>query len=162
MLSDYRTRKDPGQALVMCILSTGMHPSVLSRPDDFALDITPDYYSYMRPKTLKPVSHPWSRLMASTDGWLTIKDLLGSHRSWYHAECARIGSEAGIPFKVGPNMLRHEMFSNLARIGYDPFTISHRAGTSLDTIGRYYTVGMADAKRLTPTELAFLQELMDP
>lgn len=163
MIQDYRTdAPDLGQALVMFFLSTGAHPCVLADPSTYALSITPDFYSYLRPKSFAPVSHPWSKLMTKTLAWTEIRRSLGASIQWYAQETARIGEAAGVPDRVAPNRLRHDMFTNLARLGYDPFTIMHRAGTSLHSIGRFYTVGTADVKRLTKPEVAFLKELMEP
>lgn len=163
MLNDYTGPPgDFGQALVQFFLSTGCHQCVLHDPEGHSLKVTPDYYSYLRPKTHHPVTFPWSRLMTRTGAWSQIKLNAGATTRWYNDETARIGKEAGLPFRVGPNMLRHNMFINLARLGHDPFYLMHRAGTSLDSIGRYYTVGHTEGSRLSPSDLAWLQELMEP
>lgn len=163
MIQDYDpSDPDFGEALVMFFLSTGTHPCVLESPDVYGLTITPDFYSYVRPKNRTPVSFTWSKLMTRTRAWVQIADHLGLSIQWYAQETARIGRLCKIPDRVAPNRLRHDMFTNLARIGLDPFSIMHRAGTSLHSIGRFYTVGMADSKRLTDDERNWLKELMDP
>lgn len=153
---------DLGQALVQFFLSTGCHPCVLSDPETHSLKVTPDYYSYLRPKSYHPVSFPWSKRMALTSCWAQIKVNLGATTRWYNDETARAGREAGLPYRIGPNMLRHNMFINLARLGHDPFYLMHRAGTSLDSIGRYYTVGHTESSRLSPSDRAWLEGLMEP
>lgn len=163
LLKDYTGPPgDLGQALIQFFLSTGCHPCVLSDPEARSLKMTPDYYSYLRPKSHHPVTFPWSKLMKDTGCWAQVRLNMGSSRQWYHDETARIGHEVGLPFTVGPNMLRHNMFINLARLGHDPFYLMHRAGTSLDSIGRYYTVGHTESSRLSPSDRAWLEGLMEP
>jgi hypothetical protein len=80
----------------------------------------------------------------------------------YYAEVvSQVAQEEGIPGRTAFLRLRHTHIVNLARLGYDAFTISHRTGTSLSSIGRHYTVGMAEAKRLTDEERGYLTWLID-
>lgn len=153
---------DLRQVVTLFFLSTGSHPAVLADPIRHDFKITPDYYSYCRPKSFTPITFRWSRMITQHTLWKVLRDNLGATIQYYGQLTADLGKEAEVPYRVGPNRLRHEMFCNLARLGYDPFTIKHRTGTSLNTIGRYYTVGLAESKILTPEEKAWLREVMDP
>ncbi|MCJ7562759.1 MAG: hypothetical protein MUO84_07105 [Thermoplasmata archaeon] len=153
---------DLSQALVAFFLSTGTHPCVLAEPRRFNVRLSSKYYSYERPKTRKHVALAWSRYMRDNAIPDLLQDHMGSTIQWYGQLTARCGPIAGIPDRVGPLRLRHDYFSNLARRGYDPFFIANRAGTNLQTIAKYYTVGRSEIEVIDEDLRIWLKVLMDP
>jgi hypothetical protein len=156
---------DPGRlsvALCRLALSTGIHPVVWSRPNEYALRLSSQYLDYSRPKTLKKITVPWS--CAMKDPWVlpVLAKVVGRTPEYYAEIVSQRAHEVGITDRTAFLRLRHSHIVDLARLGYDPFTISHRTGTSLSSIGRHYTVGMAEAKRLTEEEKGYLTWLIEP
>lgn len=151
-----------GNLLSRLILSTGIHPAVLSKPNRFSLQFDDTYYSYKRPKSLHPVSGAWSTAMRENDILLSLRGYLGRSTRYYQSWLEVQGKRANAAQRLGPLQLRHTYFVNKARLGTDAFTIAHASGTSIRTIMRHYTVGMAESKRLTDDERRFLEWLMDP
>jgi hypothetical protein len=172
LLAELPTAQDDGElgqgrAVAALILSTGMHPCVISQPLKYLYTADGHYYSYRRAKTRKPITGSWSSMLADhgPDG-LTLAAWLMEHKSgrttrWYNHVTALAGEAAGILGRLGPLRLRHTHFVDLARLGYDPYTIAHRTGTSPDTIWSYYSVGMAEMKRLTEHERTWLDWLLE-
>ncbi len=149
-----------GRALSALVLSTGVHPSVLSLPEEHAVELAECYWSWRRAKTAKPVVGAWSPWLLRTEAVPVIKALLGKSPQWLSGLIAAAGAHAGIPGRVAFNRLRHTYFVNLARLGVDPWTISNMAGTDLNPVGRYYTVGMMERRRLEPAQVEWLQLVM--
>ena len=148
-------------ALCRLALSTGIHPAVWSRPHEYGLRVSSSYLDYHRPKTFKHVTIPWSTAMKES-GVLTVLAHATSKTPEYYAQLVSGHAEAaGIPGRTAFLRLRHTHIVNLARLGYDAFTISHRTGTSLSSIGRHYTVGMAEGRRLTEQERGYLAWLIE-
>jgi integrase len=150
----------PIKALIVFILSTGAHPSVLTDAKH-NLDLTSDrHYSWNRPKTGKAVGGSWSAAMLKGGLHKELKKL--SKRKvntlWYFL--ADYGGQVEIK-GLCPLQLRHTHFANMARLGYDPFTISHRSGTSISTIQMHYTIGLGEMKKLTDTDRKYLEWLME-
>ena len=165
MLEGYDpTDPDLSKALVAFFLSTGTHPCVLSDPDKYQVKLSSKYYSYFRPKLRAPkqVALAWSRYMRDNMIPDLLRDNMGASIQWYGQLTARCGIEAEISERVGPLRLRHDYFSNLARRGYDPFFIANRAGTNLQTIARYYTVGRSEIESIDDQQREWLKVLMDP
>jgi len=117
------------RALLILMLSTGMHPKVLSRKD-YGFTWTPDYYSWKRPKTRRTVTGVWSRAVRQekVTNWLVPRKLLYKDVSTYRK---RLG--ALMP-GLCPLQLRHTYFVNRARLGHNAFDIAHGAATSLRTV----------------------------
>lgn len=147
-------------ALCRLLLSTGMHPSVLTQYDVCRLTFDSDQYSYQRPKTRRKIIGLWSRAMREPGMLEEIVRNVGCSRVWYYQVVARRIATKCMT-RGSPLTLRHTYFVNRARLGHNVLDIAHSAGTSMDTIYRYYTVGMGDAKRLSEDDLEFLRWLME-
>jgi hypothetical protein len=143
------------------ILSTGMHPAVISRPGQYQLQFNQDYYSYKRPKSYAPVAGHWSRAMRNPRLLLQLQRSLSKSCRSYSDQLARHGVRAGLPQRLGALQLRHNYFKNRAVLGMHPFDIAHGAGTSLKTIMRHYTVGMGERQLLTDDDMTWLRWLME-
>ncbi len=146
------------RTLVVFMLSTGAHPSVLT-DRGYSLDWTKDYYSWNRPKTFKKVRGSWSRAMREQD----LKELrkIRSKTGGYYWELIKdLGDSVGLK-GLCPLQLRHTHFVNRARLGHNPFDIAHGASTSLETVYDYYTLGMGESKRLSDDDRHFLEWLME-
>lgn len=148
-------------ALCRLGLSTGIHPAVWSRPHEYGLRLSSNYLDYSRPKTLKRVTIPWSTAMRESGVLTVLARATGRTPEYYAQLVSGLADERGVPGRTAFLRLRHTHIVNLARLGYDAFTISHRTGTSLSSIGRHYTVGMAEGKRLTEGERAYLTWLTE-
>jgi integrase len=147
------------KSLLVLMLSTGMHPRVLSQKK-FNLTWTEDYFSWNRPKTNKKLRGSWSKAMKEGDNLGHLGKLRGKtpQRLW------QIIDELGEKCKISgvcPLQLRHTYFVNLARLGHDAFTIAHGAATDLKTIYDYYTMGMSQMKALSEEDREWLKWLME-
>ena len=156
-----------GRAISALILSTGMHPCVLADPTKYLFTQDKHYFSYKRAKNKKPIMGSWSHMLSdrgsddeSLAEWVMGQKSRKSTR-WYNHVIALAGESAGIIGRLGPLRLRHTHFVDLARLGYDPYTIAHRTGTHPDTIFSYYTIGMNESKRLTDHERTLLDWIME-
>lgn len=150
----------PARSLVVMFLSTGMHPAVLADPSAFSCAWDADFISWKRPKTLKPITLAWSAAMREGDALEDITRLKGLTRQYLHGLVSSAGDEAGIK-DANPRALRHDYFCNRARLGHNPFDIAHSSGTDLDTVYRFYTLGMNDGQKLQPEGAAWLKWLME-
>lgn len=150
----------PARSLVVLFLSTGMHPAVLATPSAFSCAWDANFVAWKRPKTLKPITMAWSAAMREGDALEDITHLKGLTRQYLHGLVSVAGNEAGIK-DANPRALRHDYFCNRARLGHNPFDISHSSGTDLDTVYRFYTVGMNDAQKLSRADQDWLHWLME-
>lgn len=152
-----------GRALCALVLSTGIHPVVLSEPETRGLYLGPTSYSWRRPKSRAQVCGPWSWFMVQPRDGFTAVDVVASNLyaspQWYGQVMALAGKEAGIHGRVAPLRCRRTHFFNLAVLGLDPWSISQSSGTSMATIGKFYLAGKRSQIALQPPELAFLHDL---
>jgi len=147
------------KALIVFLLSTGAHPSVLTEKA-YNFDWTEQYFSWNRPKTLEKVRGSWSRAMREDDLYKELRKLRSKTPGYLWELVRDIGN--GVEVKgVCPVQCRHTYFSNRARLGHNAFDIAHGAATSLDTIYDYYTIGMGEAKKLSDDDKRFLEWLME-
>lgn len=153
---------DLSVALSRLALSTGIHPCVLAQPQVYRLSFSAQYIDWCRPKTFKRVTLPWSKAMQEPGVFESLTPKVHRTSTYYAEVVSRAAEHAGIKGRTAFLRLRHSHMVNLARLGYDPFLITHRTGTSLGSIGRHYTVGMAEAKRLTGEEKDYLEWLIEP
>jgi hypothetical protein len=120
------------------------------------------YLDYSRPKTLKRVTIPWSAALREPGVLPVLAKAVGRTPEYYAEVVSQRAREVGIADRTAFLRLRHTHIVNLARLGFEPYYISHRTGTSFSSIGRHYTVGMAEAKRLTEEEKGYLTWLIEP
>lgn len=147
------------KALLVLMLSTGMHPRVLSK-SKFKLTWNQDYYSWNRPKTMNKVRGNWSKAMRDGDLYAELNKLRNRtpQRLW------QIIDDLGDSIKVTglcPLQLRHTYFVNRARLGHNAFDIAHGAATDLKTVYSFYTIGMGESKKLSQDDREFLEWLME-
>jgi integrase len=147
------------KALLILMLSTGMHPRVLSQVK-YKLVWTEDYHSWNRPKTNNKIMGNWSKAMREGDNLGHLNKLRGKtpQRLW------QIIDELGERCKVTglcPLQLRHTYFVNRARLGHNAFDIAHGAATDLRTVYSFYTIGMGESKKLSQEDREFLEWLME-
>jgi len=156
-----RESNDTERALVLLILSTGMHPAVLSK-EKYNFTFTNDYYQWIRTKKKKNniVRGSWSKMMREKGILEAVEELRGKSRQWYWIILSGLGYRVKIG-SLGPLRLRHTNFVNSARIGRDAFTISAMAATDLPTIQQYYTIGIQEMGILSDSDKAWLKELME-
>ena len=150
----------PLKALIVFILSTGAHPSVLT-DKKHNLDLSDDeHYSWNRPKTRKRVMFSWSKAMLKGSLYKELRRFKKKkpNACWYLLSV--LGGDLKIK-GVCPLQLRHTHFANMARLGYDLFTIAGRSGTSIDTIQQFYALGMGEMKRLSEDDRKYLEWLME-
>lgn len=147
------------KTLVILMLSTGMHPRVLSQKS-YNLTWDKDYYSWNRPKTLKKLRGSWSKAMKEGDNLGHLNKLRGRtpQRLWQIID--ELGGKCGLT-GVCPLQCRHTHFVNRARLGHNAFDIAHGASTDLNTIYDYYTIGMGESKKLSDEDRRFLEWLME-
>lgn len=149
-----------GRCLMRLSLSTGIHPIVWSRPQDYQVTITPEYYGWSRAKNKKPILNAWSPAMLDDGVRHRVYMVQGKSPQWL-GQCAYEAEKAaGLPYREPFRIGRRTFFVNLARLGLDPWTISQSSGTSLDTIGRFYMLGAKERKRLGQVDLDWLEWLM--
>jgi hypothetical protein len=149
-----------GRALMRLSLSTGIHPVLLSRPEDYSVVLGPDYYSWNRAKTSKKVEGVWSPAMLESGVLPLIRSNLGASIQWY-GQCAyEAEKSAALPYRQPFQIGRRTYFVNLARMDLHPYLMSNSAGTSMDCIGRFYAVGWKERKRLSQEDLDWLTWLM--
>jgi integrase len=152
---------DRQRPLIILLLSTGMHPVVLSKKK-YEFSFTEDYYQWKRPKKLRNniVRGTWSRMMRGKGILEAVESLRGltTQGYWYLVNDA--GNKAGIS-PVGPLRLRHSNLTNHARLNHDRYTTAAMAATSVDTIEQYYTIGINELGILTEQEKEWLKELME-
>ena len=153
------------RALLAFFLSTGAHPMVLANVK-CGFTWSQDYYEWHRPKTHKVITSSWSRAMRES-GILQYFDvnrkrgtLLEKDVSTYRKLLERIGQRVGI--KLNCLKCRHTSFVNEARLQHNAFDIAMKANTNLQTVYRYYMIGMGESKALSPDDKEFLQWLMEP
>ena len=149
-------------ALSRLALSTGIHPCVLAQPQVYRLSFSAEYIDWCRPKSFKRVTLPWSKAMKQDGVFEALTPKVKRSSTYYAQVISQAAEDAGIQGRTAFLRLRHSHIVDLARLEYNPFTITHRTGTSLGSIGRHYTVGMAEAKRLTGAEKAYLEWLIEP
>ncbi len=151
--------EDKEKSLLILMLSTGMHPRVLSNKN-CKLDWTEEYFSWNRPKTHNKLRGSWSKAMKEGDNLGHLGKLRGKTPQRYWQIIDDLGEECGIT-GLCPLQLRHTYFVNLARLGHDAFSIAHGAATDLKTIFDYYTMGMNQMAKLTDEEREWLKWLME-
>ena len=147
------------KALIIFMLSTGAHPSVLT-DRKYKLQWTDKYYSWNRPKSHRKVRGAWSRAMKEMTMYVELRKIRSKTSGYYWELINAIGKEIGIR-GVCPLQLRHTYFVNRARLGHHPFDISHGAGTHLKTVHDYYALGMGESKTLSTTDREYLSWLME-
>jgi len=147
------------KTLVVLMLSTGMHPRVLSKKN-LSLTWDKDYFSWKRPKTNKKLMGAWSKAMKEGDNLGHLGKLRGKtpQRLWQIID--ELGEKCGST-GVCPLQLRHTHFVNRARLGHNAFDIAHGASTDLKTIYNFYTIGMGESKKLSQEDRQFLEWLME-
>lgn len=150
-----------GAMLSKLMLSTGMHPAVISRPGQYQLQFNIDYFSFKRPKSFAPVAGHWSRAMRNPRLLQQLSKSLGKSCRSYSEQLARHGVRCDLPQRLGALQLRHNYFKNRAILGVHPFDIAHGASTSLKTIMRHYTVGMGERSTVSEEDLLWLRWLME-
>jgi len=149
------------ETLLLLMLSTGMHPKVLAKPEKYHLEWNENYLTWHRPKTHKTITTAWSKAMKSLKNLDERMDrLVGSTRQYYHQMLSYLGREAGVK-GFCPLQARHTNFVNRARLGHNAFDIAQGAATDLTTVYDYYTIGMGESKNLTKEEREWLQWLME-
>jgi len=161
MLSTVHEGYEVPQLICTVILSTGMHPAVLSHPRRYSLTASEDYYSYKRPKTFRPVHGAWSETVRALEPVKALPPNLGRSVQMYGRYVSDLAHASGIAWWVGPRCLRHTYFVNRARLNHNPYDISHSSATSMDVIYSYYTVGMGESKRLPKEQISWLRKLME-
>ena len=147
------------KALLVLMLSTGMHPKVLS-DRSYGLTFNDNYYEWNRPKTYKVVRGGWSKAVKEGNIIATIKKMEGCGRQWYW----ELLKTAGLRIKLKglcPNQLRHTYFVNLARLQYNPYDIAAKSATNFKTAYEFYMTGMGEGKGLSDTDKDFLKWLME-
>lgn len=150
----------PVKAMIVFMLSTGAHPSVLS-DKKYNLDFKDDsYYSWNRPKSHKRVMSQWSKAMTEKALYKELRKIKGKSPGYYWLLISKLGEELKIP-GVCPLQLRHTHYVNRARLGHNMLDISHGSGTSINTIAQYYTIGMGQSKTLSEDDRAWLSWLME-
>ena len=147
------------KALIIFMISTGAHPVVLT-DRKYKLDWTEKYYSWNRPKSHRKIRGAWSRAMCEGDLLKELRKVRSKTPGYYWALISLIGLDIGIK-GVCPLQLRHTYFVNRARLGHNPFDISHGAGTSLETVHDYYTIGMGESKAMPDEDREYLSWLME-
>ncbi len=150
------------KAILVFFISTGAHPSVLSRKE-YSLDLDDEtYYSWNRPKTNAEVAQTYPKALQDKElrKALSSKRTRGKDPTRYWQIIRKLGEEVGIK-GLCPLQLRHTHFANRARLGHDVFSIAHGSGTSLNTIGKYYTIGLGESKKLSEEDRRFLEWLME-
>jgi len=148
------------KALIRMILSTGMHPCVFERPDQYGITWNDKYYTWVRPKNNKAIQGNWSKAMQEPGILDILKTKMKRSREWYFMIVRDRGKEVGIK-GLCPLQLRHAYFVNRARLGHNAFDISHGAGTGMDVIYKHYTIGMGESKSLSQEDRGFLEWLME-
>jgi len=150
---------DRERALMILMLSTGMHPRVLSQKT-YNLIWDENYYSWNRPKTYNKLRGAWSKAMRQGQTLGIVNKLRGRtpQRLWQIID--GLGDRCNVS-GLCPLQLRHTHFVNRARLGHNAFEIAHGAATDLKTVYSYYTIGMGEMKRLTDVEKEWLQWLME-
>lgn len=148
------------RALFLLMLSTGMHPKVLSQTKKYGLTWDNTYYAWKRTKTMKPVQGAWSKAMRDGNTLQDLWEMKGHSRQWYHRVLRELGKEAGVA-GLCPLQLRHTFFVNRARLGHNAYDIAHGAATGMEVIYNYYTIGMGEAKALKPEDREWLQWLIE-
>lgn len=152
---------DREKALIILMLSTGVHPAVLSNPKyDFSYD--DNYYQWKRTKKTKNniVRGVWSQRMRDKAILSALESLRGLTVRGYYFLVRSAGNRAKIT-PLGPLRLRHTHFVNGARLGHDAFSISATAATDLTTIQQYYTIGIQEMSSLSDSDRSWLKELME-
>jgi integrase len=152
---------DREKPLILLMLSTGIHPAVLSKPKyEFSYD--DNYYQWKRTKKTKNniVRGAWSSRMRDKAILSSLEGLRGLTVRGYYFLIANAGKRAKIT-PLGPLRLRHTHFVNGARLGHDAFSISSTAATDLTTIQQYYTIGISEMASLSDSDRTWLKELME-
>ena len=153
-------KADPREkALILFVISTGAHPSVLT-DRQYKLDWNDKYYSWNRPKTHRKIRGAWSRAMREDSLFKELRKLRSKTPGYCWELISSIGKSIGIK-GICPLQLRHTYFVNRARLGHNPFDISHGAGTSLQTVHDYYTIGMGESKAIPKQDRDYLSWLME-
>jgi len=153
-------KADPREkALILFVISTGAHPSVLT-DRQYKLDWNDKYYSWNRPKTHRKIRGAWSRAMREDSLFKELRKLRSKTPGYCWELINSIGKSIGIK-GICPLQLRHTYFVNRARLGHNPFDISHGAGTSLQTVHDYYTIGMGESKAIPKQDRDYLSWLME-
>ena len=153
------------KALLVLMLSTGMHPAILSdknskgRRGTYQLQWSDDYYMFLRTKTLKKIRGAWSPAMKEP---LMLENLYRCRRRTpqrYWQMLNELGKECKIS-GLCPLQLRHTYFVNRARLGVNAWNISQGAKTSIDTINDFYMLGSNEMKQLSDEDTTWLKWLM--
>ena len=98
-------RDERERRVIMIMLSTGMHPSVMADPEKYDMEITRGMLTWNRPKTGKLCR--WlvpDEMKGLVDAFLN--EDLGYHRSTYWNIVRRVAKRAGLEH-VSPLTLRH-------------------------------------------------------
>ena len=143
--------------LLLLMLSTGMHPRVLSN-DKCNLTWDKSQYAYNRPKTKREVMGAWS-VALKEENLDQLKALRRTRQSLWQM-VKEEGEKVGIS-GLCPVQLRHTYFVNRARLKHDAFSIAESAGTDLHTVYKYYTIGISESKALSDSDIEFLAWLME-
>lgn len=141
------------------MLSTGMHPKVLSDPA-YGLTFNDNYYEWNRPKTHKVVKGAWSKAVKEGNVLNTLRKMQGCSRQWYWQLLKAAGERAGIK-GLCCNQSRHTFFVNLARLEYNPYDIAFKSATDFKTAYGFYMTGMGEGKSLPKEDKKFLKWLME-
>jgi len=147
------------KALALLILSTGMHPKVLS-DKGYGLTFSDNYYEWNRPKTRKVVRGNWSRAVRESGVLTLIEKMRGCTRQWYWQMLKAAGSKIKLK-GLCPNQLRHTFFVNLGRLERNPYDIKMKSATDFDTAYGYYMNGKDESGVLTSSDKEFLKWLME-
>lgn len=148
------------KALLILILSTGMHPKILSK-NAYKLEWGPNYYTFLRTKTFKRLHGSWSPAMKERHGILIegVYRIKNRTPQRYWQLLKELGRECKIS-GLCPLQCRKTYFVNRARQGVNAYDIAQAAQTSMSTIYHHYMKGSTERKRLSEDDKEWLDWLM--
>lgn len=126
--------------MILFMLRTGVHPSVLANKARSNLKVTEDgHVQWSRPK--KRGGHAITRVKVSKDIEPWVREFVlqefPKYREWYWGLCKKVGREAGVP-ELSPMSLRHTFGTNLDELGFSPAEICSMMNASLPVVVKRY------------------------
>jgi len=126
--------------IIVFMIRTGAHPSVLSNKGKSSLKVTEDnHVQWHRPKKKGGYAITRVKISKDIDPWVRdfVLQEFPSYREWFWGLCKAVGREAGIP-ELSPMSLRHTFGTNMDDLGFGPADICTMMNASLPVVVKRY------------------------